>query len=175
MPSALDSLPKPVLAKLDELAAQHAQMERDLADPAIVVNHHKVRELSIRKAALEEFATDYKRFKSLAADAAEYRRAMGPGGDRDIAAMAQEELPRVEAEASTIIERLKAGLVQSDDNKIGSVNSRGSRGDGRGRGGAVGARPARHAAEVCHQARVAERDAGVHGGGCRGGFAERER
>ncbi len=121
MASSLDSLPAPVLAKLDALASEHARLERDLSDPAIVVDHHKVRDLSIRKAGLDEFARDYARFRSLAADVDEFRKAMLPGGDKDLAAMALEELPRAVAEAGVILERLKAGLVQSDDNKVGSV------------------------------------------------------
>ncbi|MBL8757173.1 MAG: PCRF domain-containing protein [Phycisphaerae bacterium] len=121
MADVLEGLAPAVRVKLDALAAEHARLERDLADPAIVVDHHKVRDLSIRKASLDEFVADYRRFRSLAADIEEYRRALGPGGDKDLAALAREELPGAEAEAAAILARLKAGLVQSDDNKVGSV------------------------------------------------------
>ncbi|MGD9691171.1 MAG: PCRF domain-containing protein, partial [Phycisphaerales bacterium] len=126
-PGLLDALPAPVRAKLDELAAEHARLEADLADPAIAVNHHRVRELSIRKAALDAFAAEYGRFRALAADVAEYERAAapahpgGPARDPELAALAQDELPRARAEAGLILERLKAGLVQSEDNRVGSV------------------------------------------------------
>jgi peptide chain release factor 1 len=121
VPSVVDSLPKQVLAKLEELAGQHARLEADLNNPDIASNHHRAREISIKKAALDDFAADYKRFKSLVADIDEYRRALAPGGDRDLAALAHDELPKAETDAAAILDRLKAGLVQSDDNRVGSV------------------------------------------------------
>jgi len=53
MPEPRSSLPPTVLEKLAELDAQYAQIERDLADPAVMGDHRKVRDLSIKRAALE--------------------------------------------------------------------------------------------------------------------------
>ncbi len=117
--SSLD-LPPAVQSKLDELAEQHARLAADLVDPAVVMDHRRVRDLSVRKAALDDFAEDYARFRALRRDIEEYRRALG-GADRELAALAGDELPGAEAAAAAILERLKSGLVQSDDNKVGSV------------------------------------------------------
>ncbi len=41
-----------LITRLDALAAQHDGLEAQLADPAVVADHERVRELSVRRAAL---------------------------------------------------------------------------------------------------------------------------
>ena len=108
-----------VTAKLDELAGTYASLSRELEDPAVLADHHKVRELSIKKAALEPVVEGYGRVRALLAEAAELREA--GGSDPELAEMAREEIPRLEAEAAEVMEQVKARLVQADDRKIGSV------------------------------------------------------
>ncbi len=110
-----------ILTKLDELAAQHARLGRELEDPEILTDHRAVRERSVKRAALEAVVSDYARLKSLLRDEAEYESALAPGGDKDLAELAREELPRVRDESAVLLKRIKAALVQSDDNAVGSV------------------------------------------------------
>lgn len=110
-----------LFAKLDAVAAQRAELARMLEDPAVLADHRAVRDLSIKKAALDPIADDYARFKKLRADAAEMRAAIDSRDDADLAALAQEELPTVEAEAAALIERILSSLVTADDRAVGSV------------------------------------------------------
>jgi peptide chain release factor 1 len=114
------TVPPALIRKLDELAAQTADLDRQLSDPAVLVDHKKVRDLSIKKAAIEPVVNDYAAYRKLTKEAEELRGVIG-GGDRDLAEMAREELPGVEERAAAAIERAKGALVNADDRAVGSV------------------------------------------------------
>jgi peptide chain release factor 1 len=90
-------------------------------DPVVLADHRKVRELAIRKAALEPVVEGYRRFRALSREAKELREAVSGGGDPEFAAMARAELPEIESKALAILEEVKSSLVTSDDRKVGSV------------------------------------------------------
>ncbi len=119
--SSSASAAAPVLAKLDELEAQFVDAERRLSDPAIASDHRAARELSIKRASLEEAVGDYRAFKALRKEAADLREVIKAREDADLTAMAEEELPRVERTASEKLERIKSALVNAEDRAVGSV------------------------------------------------------
>ncbi len=121
MPADVAPLPAALRTKLDELARQHADLTRQLEDPSTLADHTKVRDLSIRKAALDEVVGGYARYRALLAEASEYRTAIASGDDPELAELARDEAPRLEARASVEIERVKAALVNSDDRRVGSI------------------------------------------------------
>ncbi len=121
MSGVASAIPRAVLDKLDELDDQYAQMERDLADPAIASDHNKLRELSIKRAALSPVVEGYRRFKGLVAEGDELRAAVESGEDAELAEMARAELPEIERKALEEIENVKARLVTAEDRKVGSV------------------------------------------------------
>ena len=114
-------LPQPVLDKLAELDVQHAALERALEDPEVASDHRKVREISIKRAALDPTVTAYRELQRLGREAEGLRDAIASGDDAELAAMAEEELPEVEQRAVALAERVKAGLVNADDRRVGSV------------------------------------------------------
>ncbi|MBK7404180.1 MAG: PCRF domain-containing protein [Phycisphaerales bacterium] len=121
MPEIRSTLPPAVLEKLAELDEQYAQIERDLADPAVMGDHRRVRDLSIKRAALEPTVDGYRRLVALSREAEELRAVVDGGEDAELAALAREELPQVEARAAALAEEVKAGLVNADDRRVGSV------------------------------------------------------
>ena len=110
-----------LLAKLDEIEKQHRDLERRLESPEILADHRAVRDISIKKAALDPVVGEYRRFRSLLADIAEMEAAFAPGGDADMAALAREELPSTRAKATEALAQVTSRLVTADDRKIGSV------------------------------------------------------
>lgn len=114
-----------VLVKLEELAARHDALSRELDDPAVAADYRRARDVSIRRAALEPVVGDYRRMLAAQREAADLRAAVdagaAPGGDRDLAAMAREELPRVEAEIDRLGKAAIGRLVNADDQAVGSV------------------------------------------------------
>ena len=114
-------LPKAVLDKLAELDEQFAALERDLHDPEVVSDHRRVRDLSIRRAAIEPTVSGYRAFTRLCGEADELRMVIDSGEDAELSQLAREELPGVEDRALALAERVKAGLVNADDRRVGSV------------------------------------------------------
>lgn len=115
------TIPDRLTKKLDELDAQHAELERRLQDPAVLADHRAVRDLSIRKAALDPVAEGYRRYKAIVQEIDELRQAVCAGDDPELAELARDELPVLERRAGELIERVKATLVTADDRRVGSV------------------------------------------------------
>ena len=120
-PDALSSSPPAALTrKLEELAAQMSDLDRQLSDPDVLTDHRKVRDLSIRKAAILPVVNDFTEYRRLTRES-DGLRAVIDSGDPELAPMAREELPEVDARAAAAIERAKAALVSADDRAVGSV------------------------------------------------------
>ncbi|MBY0111673.1 MAG: PCRF domain-containing protein [Phycisphaerales bacterium] len=115
------SIEPAIRKRLDDLVDEHARLCSDLEDPAILTDHKAVRERSIRKAAIDEAVADVKRLRTMIADIHELEAALKPGGNADMAELAREELPTLTANAADTLGRIKAALVQGEDNRIGSV------------------------------------------------------
>ncbi|MCH7791525.1 MAG: PCRF domain-containing protein [Planctomycetes bacterium] len=115
------SRPTGVLGKLDELVAQHTELCTRLEDPAVLSDHNAVRELSIKRAAIEPVVADYKRYREMIAEAAELREVIAAGQDPELIEMARADLPRVVADAAELLERVKGRLVTAEDRQVGSV------------------------------------------------------
>lgn len=122
--------PPALFARLDELSKQLDEMESKLADTAFVTDHKAVRELSIKKAAIEGMVADYRAYKSLVKEAQELRAVVagsgaaggdGATGDSEFVELARAELPQVERRAEVLIERIKSALVNAEDRAVGSV------------------------------------------------------
>jgi peptide chain release factor 1 len=120
MAESISSLADSVRSKLEEIAAQHDALARSLEDPDVLADHNRVRDLSIKKAAIEPVVTQYREFLALEREAEDLRDVIR-GDDQELAAMAREELPGVEERADEVIERVKSMLVTADDRAVGSV------------------------------------------------------
>ncbi|MCB9846358.1 MAG: PCRF domain-containing protein [Phycisphaeraceae bacterium] len=118
MTTDLGTIPTSLLERLDAMVAEHAELGRRLEDPAVLADHKAVRDLSMKRSALEEVVEAYGEFRGLVCEAEDLRAAMA---DPDLAAMAEEELPRVERAAAEAWERVKTLLVSADDRQVGSV------------------------------------------------------
>ncbi|MEM8757701.1 MAG: PCRF domain-containing protein [Planctomycetota bacterium] len=113
-------LPSGVVDKLRELDGQVADIERKLADPEIMADHNAVRELSIKRAALEPVVGGWREIVSARAEAEELEAAIA-GDDAELAEMAKDELPELASRIGELAERVKASLVTADDRRFASV------------------------------------------------------
>ncbi len=118
MSDPLSTLAPAVRSKLEELDALYAAMEEALVDPTVLSDHRRVRDLSIKRAASQPVVEGWRRLKRLAAEQADLRAAIS---DPELGQLAREELPRLEREASDLIQRVKSSLVTTDDRKVGSI------------------------------------------------------
>lgn len=117
MPSA----PSNLIAKLDVLAVEFDELDRQLVDPQVVSDHRKVHALSIKRAAIEDLVTRYRRYRKLADEIEAHREVITSSDDAEFAALAQEELPQLEREAASLLEAIGNELVTADDAAVGAV------------------------------------------------------
>ncbi len=108
--------------KLDDIAAEHASLEAQMLDPAVLVDHRKVRALSIRKTAIEPLVADYRAFRDATRQADELQSLLNDAQtDRDLADVAREELSRLREQSQELIDDIQRRLVTSDDQTIASI------------------------------------------------------
>jgi len=117
---ALESIDPNLQSKLDELRDQFVELSSQLEDPEVLADHKQVSALSIKRAALAPVVEGYTAYCSLVDESIELKDAAS-GDDEELAAMAKEELPEIERQASKMIEQIKQTLVTTDDRAIGSV------------------------------------------------------
>jgi peptide chain release factor 1 len=119
----LESPPPRVFDALNAREAEFVRLEADLADPDVAVDHHRARELSIRRSALEPVVSAYRRFKGLRRECEQLEAALtpGPGNDPEFAALARGELPAVRARVGEALDEVLGHLVSADDRGVGSV------------------------------------------------------
>ena len=113
-------MPAGVREKLAELDEQMRVIESRLEDPAVMSDHNAVRELSIKRAALDPVVGGWRKIGSALAEAAELEAAL-EGDDPELAELARDELPGLRDRIAETAERVKASLVTADDRRFASV------------------------------------------------------
>ncbi len=115
--------------KLAELAEQSRQIDQQLLDPDILSDHQKVRQLTIRKAALRTLVEQYEDYCESVRQIGELRELLEPevqsstagAADPDLRELARAELPELEQRVSALVESIQHELVTADDRSIGAV------------------------------------------------------
>ncbi len=115
-----DPNPK-LIAKLNALSEQFAEVESQLADPGVVADHEQVRDLGVKRAAISGIVGRYAQYRRLMADITESRQIIAAGDDAELVAMAREQLHELESESAAMLEAIAAELVTADDATVGSV------------------------------------------------------
>ena len=110
-----------LVAKLEELAGQDAELERELADPAVMTDHERVRDLSIRRAALDPVVSRYRAWRDLQDEIAGHEALVAEEGDGELAALAREELPGLRERAAGVLDEVSGELVTADDRRVAAV------------------------------------------------------
>ncbi len=113
-------LPEAIAQKLARMDAQFAELEARLGDPEVMADHNAVRDLSIKRAAIEPIVDSYRELTRLRAEAEDLEAAIA-GDDAELAELAREELPGLLTKAAELVARVKASLVTADDRRVGSV------------------------------------------------------
>lgn len=110
-----------LIAKLDELNDQFSQIEKQLSDPEITANHNRVRELSVKRAAMEPIVSRYATFRDLAQQQHEHEEIIEDNSDEELTQLARAELPELREQSESLLEEIANSLVTADDASVGSV------------------------------------------------------
>lgn len=114
-------VPENLIRKLDELDEQFEETNAQLLDPDVVTNHHKVRTLSVKRAALVGLVESYRKFCECNKQAEELRQLISENADPELSQLAREELPDLESKAVALIQSVQQQLVTADDRSVGSI------------------------------------------------------
>ena len=104
-----------MLERLAEIERRYEELERLVADPAIIANRREYAKLARERAQLEPVVEGYRERQRLERDIAEHRE-LQQDADPEIREMARGELPAIEAGLDALDQRLKVLLVPRDPN-----------------------------------------------------------
>jgi len=113
--------------RLDETAQHLADLDQQLLDPAVLADPSRVREISMKRAAITSICEKYASYQTLLREMEhcktiiDQKSEAGSAEDPELIEMAREELEELEAEATALIETIKAELVTGEDRAVGSI------------------------------------------------------
>ncbi len=110
-----------LIAKLTEVEGQYVELEKQLSDPEVVCDHRKVRELSIKKAALEDLVRDFRVYQKMQREIESNRELVIEEGEGELVALAQEEIVELEKASVNMMDEIANELVTADDKAVGAV------------------------------------------------------
>lgn len=114
-------LPDNLQQRLDQLASQYDELGDQLLDPDVLADHRQVRQLSIRRKAIEPIVEAYRSYRSNLGQIAEMQSLIEAGDDAELIAIARAELPDLQQQADAQVDEIQRLLVHSDDASISSV------------------------------------------------------
>ncbi len=100
-----------VRSRLDAMVARHAQLLDTLADPVAVGRPEQYARLQKEAGSLRRHVERYESYQSLLRQIRDDEAMLAPGGDNDLRALAEAELPDLRARASTLVDALIDGLL----------------------------------------------------------------
>src|SRR5690554_4199275 len=100
--------------KLDKLAERHDEVSALLADPDVIADTNKFRELSMEYSRLETVVSRYRAYQKLLAER-DQARAMAEGDDPELRELGREELDNLRARIDHETEELAKLLLPRDE------------------------------------------------------------
>ena len=110
-----------LVPKLDLLRDQFHDLERQLADPEVVADHHALRALSIKRSSLAGLVERYEQYQRCQRDLEEAREILHADEDEELSELARQQLPPLTSEAERLMEGIASELVTADDRAVGAV------------------------------------------------------
>ena len=104
-------------ARLEEIAARHAQVQDEMSTPEAATDPEQLRDLGRAYAELDEIVQPYRAYLETSRQAEEARQLANAEADADMATFLREEAERLDAEAGALRTRLEQLLVPKDPNE----------------------------------------------------------
>ena len=104
-------------AKLAEVAGQYDDLQAELSRPEVTADPNELRRLGRELARLEPTVAAYRRLEATRAELGGAREVRDAGdGDEEMRAMARDEITRLEADETQLLDELKVLLLPRDPN-----------------------------------------------------------
>jgi peptide chain release factor 1 len=105
-----------MLERLEKIAARHAELVAEQADPAVAVDPKRSREVAMRLAEIADVVDVYGKLKTVAAELEGARQVLVEADDDEMRAMASAEVEELETRSAELEDRLKVLLLPADPN-----------------------------------------------------------
>jgi peptide chain release factor 1 len=100
--------------RLDKIEERYEELMRLMADPAIAQNYERVAEYARERAELEEIVNTYHAYKGTTRELEDTRTLLADETDSELRALAEEELPQLQARLEQLEPRLRQLLLPKD-------------------------------------------------------------
>ena len=117
----MSSFNEKLIARLDVITEQFHALDKQLADPEVVSDPDKLRELSIKRAAVADIVNQYAQYRQMQQELVDSQTMVEQETDDEIIAMAREEVDRLASESESLLTSIANELVTADDRAVGSV------------------------------------------------------
>jgi peptide chain release factor 1 len=112
----------PLLAKLDELEQRYGELEKQIADPAVVCDSNKLIALAKEQSKLKATVAKYREYKKTVSGIEEAGQILkADGAEGDLVKLAEDEIKQLEEKNKSLLEEIQNSLVMSDDDAIDSI------------------------------------------------------
>ncbi|MDQ7053828.1 MAG: peptide chain release factor 1 [candidate division KSB1 bacterium] len=105
-----------MIDKLNDIEKRYEELGEQLADPNIVSDPRKLRDISKERSDLEEVVNVYREYKDVLRTLEEDRRLLEETDDPELRDMAEAEIEELEEKQEQLEERLKLLLIPKDPN-----------------------------------------------------------
>jgi len=110
------------LRKLDEVEAHFEQIEKQIADPAVVKDSAKLIALSKEQGKLKAIVTRYREYKAAITGIKDAEQILQDGTvEEDFKELAKEEIRQLEEKKKALLEEIQDSLVMAEDIGVDSV------------------------------------------------------
>jgi peptide chain release factor 1 len=105
-----------MIAKLEQVEARFEELNEQLADPAVMKDPNRLKELSREHRDVERVVAAYRDLKKVRSDLAGNHEIIESESDGELVAMAKEEIAALEAREEELAQALKLLLLPKDPN-----------------------------------------------------------
>ena len=105
-----------MLERLEKIAARHAELVEEQADPAVAVDPKRSREIAIKIAEVADVVEAFGEYKAVTSELEGAREILAEADDEEMRAMAESEVEELESRSDELEERLKVLLLPADPN-----------------------------------------------------------
>jgi len=111
-----------LLEKLAQIDNRYSEIETEISKPEIASNSSKLITLSKEQGKLKAIVTKYREYKKLTTQAQETQEILSdPETEKDLKAMAEEEIEQLETKSQSLLEEITSTLVMADDMSVDSI------------------------------------------------------
>src|SRR5689334_13107613 len=97
--------------RLEAIERRYEELTQEMAQPETIQDYERLQALNKERSGLEEVVNLYRRYRAEQAELNEARSLADDRSDRDIQALARDEVARLEADLETLSESIKRALL----------------------------------------------------------------